>query len=149
MDNLYTSSNISLYAINYKSKVYIHGVTMQSVRGISKCIGQTLHTRKDDIMRHSGTLKVEKLVGDPTIKYQVEISFYDLKPLYFMTNAWTEIRWIQKHREVWSSSLQQMIKMSYYRLNVIYIYNHNMNNVDISDQLRVVYWWYHWMRKRK
>ena len=24
-----------------------------------------------------------------------------------------------------------------------------MNNVDISDQLRVVYWWDHWMRKRK
>ena len=100
-------------------------------------------------MRHRGTLKVEKLVGDPTIKYQVEISLYDLNPLYFMTNAWTEIRWIQKHREVWSSSLQQMIKMPYYRLNFIYIYNHNMNNVDISDQLRVIYWWYHWTRKRK
>ena len=24
-----------------------------------------------------------------------------------------------------------------------------MKNVDISDQLRVIYWWDHWMRKRK
>ena len=77
MDNLYTSSNISLYAINYKLKVYIHGVTMKSVRGLSKCIDQKLHTRKDDIMRHSGALKVEKLVGDTTIKYLVEMSLYD------------------------------------------------------------------------
>ena len=57
--------------------------------------------------------------------------------------------WIQKHRDVWGSSLQRTIKIPYYRFNVIDIYNHNMNNVDISDQLRVIYWWYHWTRKRK
>ena len=89
MDNLYTSSNISLYAINYKSKVYIHGVTRQLVRGLPKCIDQTLHTRKDDIMSHSGTLKLEKLVGDTTIKDLVEISLYDVKPFYLMKNTWT------------------------------------------------------------
>ena len=148
MDNLYISSNISLYAINYKSKVYIHGVTRQSVRGLPKCIDQTLHTIKDDVVRHSGTLKVEKLVCDPTIKYLVETSLCGLKPLYSMTNDWTEIRSIQEHREVWSSCLQRMTKIPYYRLNVMDIYNHNMNNVDISDQLRVVYWWYNWMIKR-
>ena len=87
MDNLYTSSNISLCAIHYKSKVYIHGVTMQPVRGLSKFIDKKLHTRKDDIMRHRVTLKVEKLVGDTTIKDLVEMSLYDLKPLYSMTNA--------------------------------------------------------------
>ena len=100
-------------------------------------------------MSHRRTLKVEKLVGEPIIKDMVEIILYDVKPFYFMTNAWTEIRWIQKHREVWSSSLQRMIKIPYYRLNVMDIYNHNMNNVDISDQLRVVYRWDHWMIKRK
>ena len=42
-----------------------------------------------------------------------------------------------------------MIKIPYYRLNVIDIYNDNMNNVDISYQLRVVYRWDRWMRKRK
>ena len=119
MDKLYTSSKLSLYSINYKSKVYIHGVTIQSVRGLSKCIDQTLHTRKDDIMRHSGTLKVENLVGDTTIKDLVEISLYYLKPLYSMTNAWTEIRRIQNHREVWIISLKRMTNILYYRLNVI------------------------------
>ena len=84
-------------------------------------------------MRHRGTLKVEKLVGEPTIKDLVEIILYDVKPFYFMTSYLKEVRRIQKHRDVWSSSLQHIIKMLYYRLNFIDIYNHNMNNVDISD----------------
>ena len=124
-------------------------MTRQLGIGIPKLIEQTSHTRKDNIMSNRGTLKVKKLVGEPTIKDMVEISLYDLKPFYLMTNTWTEIRWIQKHREVWSSSLKQIIKITYYRLNVIDIYNHNMNNVYISDQLRVVYRWDHWTRKRK
>ena len=94
-------------------------------------------------------MKVEKLVGEPTMKDLVAISLYDVKPFDFMTNVWTDIRWIQKHRDFWSSSLQRMINIPYYRLNLIDIYNHNMNNVDISDQLRVVYQWGHWTRKRK
>ena len=85
--NLYTSSKLSLYAINLNSKVYIHGVTMQSGRGIPKCIEQTVHTRKDNIMRQRGTLKVEKFVGEPTMKDLVTIICYDVKPFYFMTNS--------------------------------------------------------------
>ena len=107
------------------------------VIGIPKLIEQTSHTRKDNIMSNRGTLKVKKLVGEPTIKYMVEISLYDLKPFYFMKNACTDIRWIQKRREVLSSFLRQMIKVPYYILNFIDIYNHNMNNVDIYDKLRV------------
>ena len=133
MDNLYTSSKLALYAINCELKVYIHGVTRQSSIGIPKYIEKTAHTRKDNIMRHTRTLKLEKLVGEPTMKYLVALSLYDVKPFYFIKNAWTDIRWIQKHRDVWSSYLQRMIKRPYYILNVIDIYNHNMNNVDISD----------------
>ena len=71
-------------------------MTRQSGRGIPKRIEQTAHTRKDTIMRHRGTLKVEKLVGDQTMKDLVAISLYDIKPFYFTKNAWTEIRRIQK-----------------------------------------------------
>ena len=84
MDNLYTSSKLDLYAINCKSKVYIHGVTRQSGRGTPKCIGKTAHTKKDIIMRHRGTLKVAKLVGEPTMKDLAAISFYDVESFYFM-----------------------------------------------------------------
>ena len=114
-------------------------MTRQSGRGIPKCIEKIAYTRKYNIMRHRGTLKVEKLVGEPTMKDLVAIILYDVKPFYFITNSWTEIRWIQKHRDVCSSSLQPDDQYPYYRLNAVDISNHNMSNVDISDQLRVVY----------
>ena len=77
-------------------------------------------------MSHRGTLKVANLFGDPTMKDLVAIILYDVKPFYFMTNAWAEAMWIQKHSDVCSSSMQQIIKTPYYRFNVIDIYNHNM-----------------------
>ena len=45
-----------------------------------------MHTRKDNITRHRGTLKVTKLVGEPKMKDMVAISLYDVKPFYFMKN---------------------------------------------------------------
>ena len=36
-----------------------------------------------------------------------------------------------------------------FSLNVNYYYNYNMKSVDLSDQLRTVYRFYHWMRKYK
>ena len=100
-------------------------------------------------MRNRGTVKVARLVGDPSVTDLIAVSYYDVKPFYFMSNAWAEIKWIKKHRQVWSNSLRRMIKMPYHRLNIIETYNFNMNNVDIADQLRGVYRWDHWMRKRK
>ena len=111
MDNMYESSKLSLYAINCKSKLYIHCVKRKSSRIIPTFIKETSKTIKDDIMRYRGTLKVEKLAGDPTMKDMVAKSFYYVKPFYFLKNAWIDIRWIQKHREVWRSSLQWMINM--------------------------------------
>ena len=99
--------------------MYIHGVTRQLGKGIPKCIDKKVHTRNDNIMRHMGKLKVAKLVGETTMKYLLAISLYDVKPFYFMKNDWAEIRWIQKHRDIWSGCLQCMIKMPYYILNVI------------------------------
>ena len=51
-----------------------------------------MNTIKDNIMRHRGTFKVAKLVGEPTMKDTMAISVYDLKPFYFMKNDWTDIR---------------------------------------------------------
>jgi hypothetical protein len=149
MDNLYMSSKLALYAWTCRAKVYVHGVTRQSGRGIPKCIEQIPQTTKENIMKNRGTVKVARLVGDPKLKDLVAVSYYDVKPFYFMTNAWKDIKWIKKHRQVWSTSLKKMVKMPYHRLNIIETYNYNMNNVDISDQLRGVYRWDHWMRKRK
>jgi hypothetical protein len=149
MDNLYVSSKLALLAISCKAKVCIHGVARQSGRGIPKCIEQVPQTTKDMIIKNRGTLKVAKLVGEPKLKDFVAISYYDVKPFYFMTNCWSHIKWIKKNRKVWSATKNKLVNIPYFRLNVFDVYNYNMNNVDISDQLRNVYRWDHWMRKRK
>ena len=149
MDNLYISSKLALLAISCEAKVCIHGVARQSGRGIPKCIEQVPQTTKDLIIKNRGTLKVAKLVGEPKLKDFVAISYYDVKPFYFMSNSWTDIKWIKKKRFVWSSTKNKLVNVPFFRLNIFDDYNYNMNNVDISDQLRNVYRWDHWMRKRK
>jgi hypothetical protein len=149
MDNLYISSKLALLAISCKAKVSVHGVARQSGRGVPKCVEQVAQTTKDMIIKNRGTVMVAKLIGEPKLKDFVAISCYDVKPFYFLTNSWSEIKWIKKTRKVWSSAKKKLVTLPYFRLNVFDVYNHNMNNVDISDQLRNVYRWDHWMRKRK
>ena len=54
-----------------------------------------------------------------------------------------------KKRIVWDKEKGEKVKVPYYRLNIIDLYNHNMNNVDIVDQLRTVYRFFVWLRKIK
>ena len=56
---------------------------------------------------------------------------------------------MHKDLEVWHHGLENIIKVPFYRLNMIDNHNNNMNNVDISDQLRTVYRYDRWMRKQK
>ena len=46
-------------------KVMTHGVIRCFGRGLPKCIIQTEVSRKEDLQRQRGTLKVAQLVNDP------------------------------------------------------------------------------------
>ena len=120
-------------------KAMTHGVTRCSGRGLPKCIMQAEVTRKEDLQRQRGTLKVAQLVNDPECSGFISLSLYDQKPVYLLSNACNNIEWVQKERIVWHKEKGEKVKVPYYRLNVIDLYNHNMNNVDITDQLRTVY----------
>ena len=149
MDNLYMSAKLALFSMKCRAKVHIHGVTRQNGRGIPEMVHQEPKTRKNEILASRGTLKVAELKNESTLKGLVAMSLYDTKPFYFITNCWEKIEWIKKERKVWSKQQKKMVKMAFYRLNIMDTYNYNMNNVDIADQLAGVYRWDHWMRKRK
>ena len=79
----------------------------------------------------------------------ITLSLYDQKLVYLLSNTCSNLEWVQKERIVWHKEKGNNVKVPYYRLNVIDLYNHNMNNVDIVDQLRTVYRFFVWLRKRK
>ena len=92
-----------------------------------------------------GTLKFSILDNDALCKDFVTFLIYDSKPFYFFSSCCPDIEWMQKDQEVWHPGLEKKIKVSFYRLNMIENYNNNMNNVNISDQLRTVYRYDRWM----
>ena len=89
------------------------------------------------MVRH--TVKAAKLEGDAICKDLVSISLYDTKPVYFLTNSCTEIKWISKTKKVYDASKKKTINMPSPRLNVVDFYNKNMGNVDLANQLRNYY----------
>ena len=136
-------------ASKLKQNVLCYGVTRVEGRGIPKCVKQQEETTKIGIAQHRGTLKVAVLKGDPSMPSLIAASLYDVKPFYFLSNQCEKLQWIKMTRKVWHRGQNKKVDLDYFRLNIIDEYNNNMNNVDVADQLRVVYRFDRWMRKRK
>ena len=101
MDNLFISAKFAKICLLHTGRrVMIHGVCRQS-RGIPKCIHQEVVTHKDDLLRAKGTVRAARLVGDSSCNGLVALSFYDSKPVYFISNACENIKWIMKKRKLW------------------------------------------------
>ena len=150
MDNLYNSTKLCRAAYSMPQKVMVHGVTRPSGRGIPPCVKQNEVTKKKDLASVRHTVKVAVLKGDEVCSDLLSISIYDTKPVYFLTNCAEKIEWIEKKRKTFDPSSREKFDLSYYRLNVIDFYNHNMGNVDLADQLRNHYRYdSNWHRNRK
>ena len=149
MDNLYVSAKFSHFCYSRLKKIMVHGVIRESGRGVPKCILQEKKTKKDEIEAVRGTVKAALLSNDSKCPGMVMLSFYDSKPVYILSNACEGIKWTEKKRKVYSKSLNKCTEITFLRPNVIDEYNNGMNNVDIADQLRLIYRMDRWMRKRK
>ena len=149
MDNLYISPKFAKICYNNSGKrVMIHGVCRPS-RGIPQCIVQEKVTRKDDLLRSKGTVKAAVLENDTKCKGLVALSFYDSKPVYFITKACERIEWIKKSRKLYHKEKGEKVDVPFYRLNIVDEYNFGMGNVDQADQLRLQYRVHYWIRNRK
>jgi hypothetical protein len=89
------------------------------------------------------------LEGDAEIPNLVAVSYYDQKPVHFLSTICETIKWIVCEKSVYCVDTEKKETMKFLRLNINNDYNHDMGSVDIADQLRNYYRFDHWMRKRK
>ena len=94
-------------------------------------------------------VKVAVLVGDEEVPDLVAVSYYDQKPVHFLSTICELIKWIECHKEVYCVETEQVEMMKFLCLNINNSYNHGMGGVDIADQLRNYYRFDHWSRQRK
>ena len=83
-----------------------------------------------------GTVKAAVLVGDEEVPDLVAVSYYDQKPVHFLSMICESIKWIECHKEVYCVETEQVETMKFLHLNINDSYNHDMCGVDIADQLR-------------
>ena len=150
-DNLYMSAKFSLGFLNHPKKVMIKGVSRNISRGVPMKILHQEVTKKYMINSVKETVKVCVFKGVRALATceLAACSVYDTKPVHFFSIFCDNITWLNKTRRTWYKSTSTMILGHFVCLEINYLYKMNMDNIDISDQLRVRYRPYRWMSKQK
>jgi hypothetical protein len=87
-----------------------------------------------------GTVKVAVLKGDGQLSDLVIALCYDQKPFYMILSRCESVTWTPIRKKLWSTSLQRKVDFTFLRWSMSNDYNFQMNDNDIADQLRLVYW---------
>ena len=80
------------------------------------CVHQYEVSDEKKLDEQRNTIKVAVLEGDPLIKHLVAISYYDTKPVYFLSTVIEDVRWIVKSREIYSKNLEKKVDKFFYDL---------------------------------
>ena len=88
---------------------------------------------------HRNMVKVTVLNGESTIQDLVTISFYDSKPVYFLSTVIPEVKWRKVNEKFYSKNLNRKVTLPFLRQNFVDENNQDMNSVDRADQLRTNY----------
>ena len=88
---------------------------------------------------HWNTIKVAVLEGDSIIKDLVAMSFYDSKPVYFLSSIIPYVKWNKILKIVYSKKYDKKVTLQFLRQNFVDDYSNDMNSVDRADQLRTSY----------
>mmetsp|Transcript_22737 Transcript_22737/g.34392 ORF Transcript_22737/g.34392 Transcript_22737/m.34392 type:complete len:226 (+) Transcript_22737:1278-1955(+) len=84
-DNLYLSARFAKECLNHEKKVRILGSTQKKGRGLPKCVIQEEVTNKSMKKFVRGTVKAAVLEGDDKCKDLVAVSYYNSKPVHFLS----------------------------------------------------------------
>ena len=133
----------------HTKRFMFHGVVRDKGRYVPGLLYHKKETTKLAFAQEKWMIKVSTLKGDATIPGIFDLSLYDSKPFYFMSNSCEEVKWKHMTRQVCHRDLHQMVEIPFFRLNLIHDYNYGMNDVDLADQVRNVYRWdiFVWNRK--
>ena len=134
-DNLYLSAKFAKASFAHRNKIRISGPTRKSGRGLPRCVLQEEKTSPAEIHAVCGTVKAAVLVGDEEVPDLVAVSYYNQKPVHFLSTICESIKWIECHKEVYCVKTEQVEMMKFLCLNFNNSYNHDMGGVDIADQL--------------
>ena len=148
-DNLYVSAKLCKEAYNHTKKVMIHGVCRMFGRGFPSMTIQEEVKTPAEKEKVRGTVKGAILSGDPEVPDLVAISVYDTKPVNFLSMCCETVQWVKKTRKIYDHSLNKVRERTFLRLNINDLYNKEMGDVDIADQIRGTYRIDKWMRKYK
>ena len=119
LDDLFISARFAKASEMLPQKVMIHGVARQKGRGVPKCVEQEVVASKNLLHKVRGTVKVAVLEGDEDCKNLVACSIYDTKPVYLISNACEEVKWVRKERKLWHKDKNQYVNVPFHRLNLI------------------------------
>ena len=94
-------------------------------------------------------MKAAVLDGDEEVPGLLAISYYDQKPIHFLSTICEKIKWVECEKKVYCVETEQVETLKFLRLSINNEYNYGMGSVDIADQLRNYYHYDHWIWKRK
>ena len=134
-DNLYLSAKFCRATFTHPNVVWIAGPTRKSGYGLSKCVLQEEVKGSTELRHVQGTIKAVVLEGDADIAGLVTASYYDQKPVHFLSTICEVIKWVQCTKHVYCVETEQVEVVRFLHLNINDDYNHDMGNVDIATGL--------------
>ena len=139
MDNLFTSWKFGEMLAN-RQCLFAGTCTTQDWRGLHRAVVQVEVKTAKALEEAKGTVKasVRSIAGAPKCEV-ICCSYYDDKPFHMMGNTSDGISVIEWHRKCFNTSTQRHFYVIVKRLSLADLYNFNMNNVDLADQLRGYY----------
>lgn len=133
------SEKFVLGTFQLPKKAMVEGVMYTSQCGLSKKVIQhEVKSSEKAIAKVKGTVKVAVLEDCLPLQESplVAASMYDQKGVHFLSTCVQKIDWIEKTRKTWDKLWSTMRLRCFLHLSINDSYNNNMNNVDVSDQLR-------------
>jgi hypothetical protein len=149
MDNLFNSHK--LFGALYQAEALVHGVARTNGCGLPSFIIQKEETNLARGELRQGTTKGARMKDYQDCPDLLAASIYDTKPVHLLSTA-LALDCVERNvtqKKVWNEKTKKKSFVKFLHLNMIDKYYHNMNSVDMGDQLWGVYRHDHWMRNRK